>query len=208
MKLELYKSTGEKTSTSITLSEEVFGVEPNKHCVYLAVKSEMASLHQGTHQSKNRSAVSGSGKKPHKQKGTGRARVGSTRNPSRVHGGTAFGPNSHSYNVRVNKKVKKLARKSVLSDKMSNGQLLVVEDFKINSPKTKELLSILAGLHLLNKKITILVGKLEEALWLSVRNIKHITILQAEDASTYDLIDCEMLLLDKAGIELLDKQLS
>lgn len=208
MKLELYKSTGEKTSGSITLSETVFGVEPNKHCVYLAVKSEMASLHQGTHQSKNRSAVSGSGKKPHKQKGTGRARVGSTRNPSRVHGGTAFGPNSHSYNVRVNKKVKKLARKSVLSDKMSKGQLLVVEDFKTNSPKTKELLNILAGLHLLNKKITILVGKLEEALWLSVRNIKHITILQAEDASTYDLIDCEMLLLDKAGIELLDKQLS
>ncbi|MBC8198306.1 MAG: 50S ribosomal protein L4 [Candidatus Marinimicrobia bacterium] len=208
MKLELYKSTGEKTSASITLSETVFGIEPNKHCVYLAVKSEMASLHQGTHQSKNRSAVSGSGKKPHKQKGTGRARVGSTRNPSRVHGGTAFGPNSHSYNVSVNKKVKKLARKSVLSDKMSKGQLLVVEDFKINSPKTKELLNILSGLQLLNKKITILVGKLEEALWLSVRNVKHITILQAEDASTYDLIDCEMLLLDKAGIELLDKQLS
>jgi large subunit ribosomal protein L4 len=208
MKLNLYKLTGEKTNDSIDISESVFGVEPNKHCVYLAVKSEMASLHQGTHQSKNRSAVSGSGKKPHKQKGTGRARVGSTRNPSRVHGGTAFGPNSHSYNIRVNKKVKKLARKSVLSDKMSQGKLLVVEQLKIDSPKTKDLLNILGGLQLLDKKITILVGKLEEALWLSVRNIKHITILQAEDASTYDLIDCEMLLLDRAGIELLDKQLS
>ena len=118
MKLDIYNSAGNKTKSSVDVAEAVFGIEPNEHCVYLAIKSEMASLHQGTHQSKNRSAVSGSGKKPYKQKGTGRARVGSTRNPSRVHGGTAFGPNSHSYNVRVNKKVKRLARKSVLSDKM------------------------------------------------------------------------------------------
>ena len=208
MKLELYKSTGEKTANSIKISKAVFGIEPNEHCVYLAVKSEMASLHQGTHQSKNRSAVSGSGKKPYKQKGTGRSRVGSTRNPSRVHGGTAFGPNSHSYNVHVNKKVKKLARKSVLSDKLSLGQLLVVDEMNIASPKTKDMVNILNSLQLTDKKVTILVGSLEESVWLSTRNLKNISILQAEDASTYDLLDCEMLLLDKAGIELLDKQLS
>ena len=208
MKLELYKSTGEKTANSIKISSLVFGVEPNKHCVYLAVKSEMASLHQGTHQSKNRSAVSGSGKKPYKQKGTGRSRVGSTRNPSRVHGGTAFGPNSHSYNVRVNKKVKKLARRSVLSDKMNLGQLMVVDEMNLTSPKTKDMVNILNSLQLTDKKVTILVGSLEESVWLSARNLKNISILQAEDASTYDLLDCEMLLLDKAGIELLDKQLS
>lgn len=208
MKLELYKSTGEKTADSIKISKDVFGIKPNEHCVYLAVKSEMASLHQGTHQSKNRSSVSGSGKKPYKQKGTGRSRVGSARNPSRVHGGTAFGPNSHSYNVRVNKKVKKLARRSILSDKLNLGQLIVVDDINIKNPKTKDLVNILNSLQLTYKKVTILIGNFKESVWLSARNLKNVSILRAEDASTYDLLDCEMLLLDKAGIEILDKQLS
>jgi large subunit ribosomal protein L4 len=208
MKLDIYNSAGNKTKSSVDVAEAVFGIEPNEHCVYLAIKSEMASLHQGTHQSKNRSAVSGSGKKPYKQKGTGRARVGSTRNPSRVHGGTAFGPNSHSYNVRVNKKVKRLARKSVLSDKMAQGQLRVLDEFKLNSPKTKDMLNVLSSFDLLGKKITILVGNLDENVWLSARNIKNVSILQAEDASAYDLLDCEVVLFDKAGIELLNNQLS
>ena len=208
MKLDIYNSAGNKTKSSVDVSEGVFGVEPNEHCVYMAVKSEMASLHQGTHQSKNRSAVSGSGKKPYKQKGTGRARVGSTRNPSRVHGGTAFGPNSHSYNIRVNKKVKKLARKSVLSDKMTQGQLIVLDEFKFETPKTKDMLNVLDSLKLTGKKVTILVGNLEESIWLSARNIKNISILQAEDASAYDLLDCEVVLFDKAGVEILDNQLS
>ena len=208
MKLDIYNSAGNKTKSSVDISEGVFGVDPNEHCVYMAVKSEMASLHQGTHQSKNRSAVNGSGKKPYKQKGTGRARVGSTRNPSRVHGGTAFGPNSHSYNIRVNKKVKKLARKSVLSDKMAQGQLVVLDEFKFEIPKTKDMLNILDSLKLTGKKITILVGNLEENIWLSARNLKNVCILQAEDASAYDLIDCEFVLFDKAGVEILDNQLS
>ena len=208
MKLDIFNSSGNKTKSTVDVSDLVFGIEPNEHCVYLAVKSEMASLHQGTHQSKNRSAVSGSGKKPYKQKGTGRSRVGSTRNPSRVHGGTAFGPNSHSYNVRVNKKVKKLARKSVLSDKFSQGLIKVVDDFGLESPKTKEMLNILSSLELTGKKITILVGNLEESVWLSTRNLKNVSILQAEDASAYDLLDCEAILFDKAGVELLNNQLS
>jgi len=208
MKLDIYNSGGNKTKISIDVSDAVFGIKPNEHCVYLAVKSEMASLHQGTHQSKNRSAVSGSGKKPYKQKGTGRARVGSTRNPSRVHGGTAFGPNSHSYNVRVNKKVKKLARKSVLSDKMAQGQVMVIDEFKFETPKTKDMLNLLNSLALTGKKVTILVGSLDEPVWLSSRNLKNISILQSEDASAYDLIDCEMILFDRAGVELLNNQLS
>ena len=208
MKLDIFNSSGNKTKSTVDVSDLVFGIEPNEHCVYLAVKSEMASLHQGTHQSKNRSAVSGSGKKPYKQKGTGRSRVGSTRNPSRVHGGTAFGPNSHSYNIRVNKKVKKLARKSVLSDKFSQGLIKVVDDFGFESPKTKEMLNILSSLELTGKKITILVGNLEESVWLSARNLKNVSILQAEDASAYDLLDCETILFDKAGVELLNNQLS
>ena len=208
MKIELFKSTGKKTKDSINISQAVFGVKPNEHCVYLAVKSEMSSLHQGTHQSKNRSAVSGSGKKPYKQKGTGRSRVGSARNPSRVHGGTAFGPNSHSYKVKVNRKVKSLARKSILSDKFTSGQLMVIDEINIEKPKTKKMSNILNSLKLKDKKVTVLLGKLEESVWLSTRNLKNISILKAQDASTYDLLDCEMLLFDKLGIELLEKQLS
>tara|TARA_B100001029_G_scaffold179349_1_gene188527 strand:+ start:2127 stop:2753 length:627 start_codon:yes stop_codon:yes gene_type:complete len=208
MKLDIYNSKGNKTKKTVEVSELVFGVEPNEHCVYLAIKSEMASLHQGTHQSKNRSAVSGSGKKPYKQKGTGRSRVGSSRNPSRVHGGTAFGPNSHSYNVRINKKVKRLARKSVLSDKMSQNQLKVLNEFNLDLPRTKDMVNLLSGLDLIGKKVTILVGNLEKNIWLSSRNLKNISILHAEDASAYDLLDCEVILFDKAGIELLNNQLS
>ncbi|MAJ43512.1 MAG: 50S ribosomal protein L4 [Candidatus Marinimicrobia bacterium] len=208
MKLDIYNLAGNKTKKSVEISEAVFGIQPNEHCVYLAVKSEMASLHQGTHQSKNRSAVSGSGKKPYKQKGTGRARVGSSRNPSRVHGGTAFGPKSHSYNIRVNKKVRRLARKSVLSDKMSQGQLMVIDEFKLDLPKTKDIMNILSSLDLSSKKVTILAGDLDENVWLSARNLKNVSILQAADASAYDLLDCEIVLFDKAGIELLNNQLS
>jgi len=208
MKLDIYNLAGNKTKKFVEISEAVFGIQPNEHCVYLAVKSEMASLHQGTHQSKNRSAVSGSGKKPYKQKGTGRARVGSSRNPSRVHGGTAFGPKSHSYNIRVNKKVRRLARKSVLSDKMSQGQLMVIDEFKLDLPKTKDIMNILSSLDLSSKKVTILAGDLDENVWLSARNLKNVSILQAADASAYDLLDCEIVLFDKAGIELLNNQLS
>tara|TARA_B100000941_G_scaffold287057_1_gene261598 strand:+ start:978 stop:1607 length:630 start_codon:yes stop_codon:yes gene_type:complete len=207
MKINILNSKGNKTKSSLELSKSVFGIEPNEHCVYLAVKSEMASLHQGTHQSKNRSAVSGSGKKPYKQKGTGRSRVGSLRNPSRVHGGTAFGPNTHSYNVRINKKVKRLARKSVLSDKMSSGSLKVLDEFQINSPKTKEMKNLLTDLGLFEKKVTILVEKLDENVRLSARNLKNILIIKAVDASTYDLLDCEFILFDKNGLLALNNQL-
>ena len=127
----------------MSYQKPLFEVEPNKHCVYLAVKSEMASLRQGTSSSKNRSEVSGGGRKPWRQKGTGRARVGSSRNPSRVHGGVAFGPEPHEYKIKINEKVRKLARRSILSVKAKEKKILVIDKIKFDKPQTKEFLNIL-----------------------------------------------------------------
>ncbi len=135
MKLDIYQKSGKKSAKKVTLNEEVFGITPNKHCVYLAVSSEMASIRQGTHSSKTRAEVSGGGVKPWRQKGTGRARVGSIRNPSRVHGSKAFGPKPHKYDKKVNKKVRQLARRSVLSQKVSENNFIVIDNILPETPK-------------------------------------------------------------------------
>jgi large subunit ribosomal protein L4 len=208
MKTDILSKSGDKTGKKVDLNKDVFGVEPNEHCIYLAVKSEMASLHQGTHSSKTRGEVRGGGAKPWKQKGTGRARVGSSRNPSRVHGGSAFGPKPHSYTSKINKKVKSLARKSALSKKFAEKQLLVIDDISFETPKTKEFITVLSNLNLTGKKITILTNDIGENLWLSSRNAKNVTVIPAGKASTYDIMDCQTLLLDKAGVAALNTQLA
>ena len=208
MKIEIYNKSGSKTSKKIELKDSVFKIDPSEHSVYLAVNSEMAALRQGSHQSKNRSKVSGGGAKPYRQKGTGRARVGSTRNPSRVHGGTAFGPNVHSYNKKVNKKVKKLARKSVLSSKVSNGSLYVIDDLKMDSPKTKNFTSVLNGFDMVNQKVTFLTHSLEDNLFYSSRNIKNVTVIPVSTASTFDLLDNRAIIIDKESAEFLNNQLA
>ncbi|MBC8213993.1 MAG: 50S ribosomal protein L4 [Candidatus Marinimicrobia bacterium] len=208
MKLNIYKKTGEKASSKVELNDNVFGIEPNKHCVYLTVKSEMAALRQGTSSSKTRGEVSGSGKKPWRQKGTGRARIGSLRNPARVHGAAAFGPKPRSYNVKINRKVRQLARKSVLSDKVASGNLMVLDNLNVETPKTKDFTAILDSLKLSDTKITIMVADMSENLWLSVRNLKNVYIVPATSASTYDMLDCQKLLIDKAGIEIINTQLA
>ena len=142
MKLDIYKINWKKTAKKAELNSDVFGIDPNLHSIYLAVSSEMASLRQGTHSSKTKGEVSGTGAKPWKQKGTGRSRIGYLRNPSRVHGSKAFGPKPHSYKKKVNKKVKQLARRSVLSQRVIEKKLMIVEDFKIASFKTKELVTL------------------------------------------------------------------
>ncbi|NQU66299.1 MAG: 50S ribosomal protein L4, partial [Candidatus Marinimicrobia bacterium] len=189
MKFEIYTKTGEKTNNSVEVSESVFGIQPNENSVYLAVKSELAALRQGTSCSKNRSAVSGTGKKPFKQKGTGRSRAGSLRNPSRVHGGTAFGPEPRQYELKVNKKVKRLARQSALSQKAITNSIIVIDNFDIENPKTKIMITILEKLELRGKKITILAKDINDNLWFSARNIKNIALIPAETASTYDILD-------------------
>lgn len=208
MKIDLFNISGKKEGGSIKVSKDVFGIEPNEHCVYLAVKSEMGSMRQGTHSSKTRAEVRGSGRKPWRQKGTGRSRIGSTRNPSRVHGGTAFGPEPRNYKDRINKKVKVLARKSVLSDKFSNKTLIGIDEIKLENPKTKEMVDLLETLNLSGQKVAVLLGEYDENIWLSFRNLRNVSIMEAKDASTYDLLDCENILIDKAGIEALNSSLA
>ncbi len=208
MKLDIYQKSGKKSAKKVTLNEEVFGITPNKHCVYLAVSSEMASIRQGTHSSKTRAEVSGGGVKPWRQKGTGRARVGSIRNPSRVHGSKAFGPKPHKYDKKVNKKVRQLARRSVLSQKVSKNNFIVIDNILPETPKTSEFSGLLKNFNLTGEKVTVLTDTMEENLYLGSRNIKNICVVPVESASTYDLLDCQMILANEASVEILNKQLS
>jgi len=208
MKLDIYQKSGKKSAKKVTLNEEVFGITPNKHCVYLAVNSEMASIRQGTHSSKTRAEVSGSGAKPWRQKGTGRARVGSIRNPSRVHGSKAFGPKPHKYDKKVNKKVRQLARRSVLSQKVSENNFIVIDNILPKTPKTSEFSGLLKNFNLTGEKVTVLTDTMEENLYLGSRNIKNICVVPVQSASTYDLLDCQMILANEASVEILNKQLS
>ena len=208
MKLDIYQKSGKKSAKKVTLNEEVFGITPNKHCVYLAVSSEMASIRQGTHSSKTRAEVSGGGAKPWRQKGTGRARVGSIRNPSRVHGSKAFGPKPHKYDKKVNKKVRQLARRSVLSQKVSENNFIVIDNILPKTPKTSEFSGLLKNFNLNGEKVTVLTDTMEENLYLGSRNIKNICVVPVESASTYDLLDCQMILANEASVEILNKQLS
>ncbi len=208
MKLDVYQKTGKKLSKKIELQDDIFGIEPNEHCIYLAVSSEMAAIRQGTHSSKTRSEVAGSGAKPWRQKGTGRARVGSLRNPSRVHGSKAFGPKPHKYNKKINKKVRQLARKSVLSQKILDSSVIVIDNIIPQTAKTKEFNEIIKNLKISDKKITVLTDVVEENLYLGSRNLKNLCVVPVSSASTYDLIDCQILLISEPSINILNKQLS
>ena len=207
MKFDIHHKSGKKSSKKISLSSDVFGIEPNEHCVYLAINSEMAAMRQGTHSSKTRSEVAGSGSKPWRQKGTGRSRIGSIRNPSRVHGSKAFGPKPHGYQKKVNKKVKQLARKSVLSKKVLEGNLMVVDDLKLSSHKTSEFIGIMKNLNLYEKKITLLVSEVDENLFLGSRNVENICVVAVQSASAYDLLDCQVILVDEESVNILNDRL-
>ncbi len=208
MKLDIYQKSGKKTAKKVSLNEAVFGITPNDHCVYLAVNSEMASIRQGTHSSKTKGEVAGSGAKPWRQKGTGRARVGSIRNPSRVHGSKAFGPKPHKYEKKVNKKVRQLARRSVLSQKVSENNFIVLDNILQETPNTSEFAELLKNFNLTGKKVTVLTDTMEENLYLGSRNIKNICVVPVQSASAYDLLDCQMILANEASVEILNKQLS
>ena len=207
MKADIYNKQGKKLTGKIELNDKVFSIKPNDHSVYLAVKSELASKRQGTSSSRTRAEVRGGGAKPWKQKGTGRARVGSSRNPSRVHGGSAFGPKPREYNLKVNKKVKLLAKRSVLSSKIKSNLYKIIDDFKISAIKTKEFTNILDALDLNHKKITMVVGSLNENLLLSSRNLPYVNLVLANNMSAYDISNSNMLLFDQSGIEILNEKL-
>jgi large subunit ribosomal protein L4 len=201
MKLDVFKIDGSKSGESITLDKNIFGIEPNDHVIYLSVKAHLANKRQGTHKAKERNEVSGGGRKPWKQKGRGTARAGSTRSPLWVGGGTIFGPKPRDYSQNVNKKVKKLARRSALSYKAKAEQIIIVEDFNFENPKTQEFVNILKSLNLDGKKTLLLTSENLVNVYRSGRNIPKVNILEATNASTYDLVNNQVLLLQKGAVE-------
>jgi large subunit ribosomal protein L4 len=208
MKLDVYKIDGSLSGEKVELKDDIFKIEPNDHAIYLTVKAYLANQRQGTHKSKERSEVHGGGKKPWRQKGRGGARAGTTRSPLWVGGGTIFGPKPRDYHQDVNKKVKKLARKSALSYKVKDEQLMVVEDFNFEAPKTKEFSNIIKALKLEKKKALFLTNGNLENVYKSSRNIPKINVLEAVNASTYDILNNQVIVLQKSAVITLEKNFS
>ena len=199
MKIDVQNSTGQVVD-SIKLDSKIFNIEVNHSVVRQAVLSELSNLRQGTHSSKNRSAVRGGGKKPWKQKGRGVARAGTIRSPLWKGGGVVFGPEPHGYSKKLPKKMSKLARKSVLSKKFHNGEIIVLDSIEIDSKKTSDFINFMKRIDILNKKTLILVNSFQENLILCSRNIRNVFVENVQSVSVYDLLDSEIILVDKVGI--------
>ena len=201
MELEVFNIQGTKTGKTVELPDEVFGVEPNEHTVWLAVKAYLANQRQGTHKSKERSEITGSTRKLHRQKGTGGSRKGDIKNPLFKGGGRIFGPKPRDYSQKLNKKVKRLARKSALSSKAANGQIMVLEDFTFDAPKTKSYLDILKSLNLDSKKTLLVTSDYDKNVYMSSRNLQGADVARAQDLNTYDILHANMLILAESSIE-------
>ena len=205
MKLDIFKIDGTASGEQLELSDDIFGVEPNDHAIYLAVKAYLANQRQGTSKSKERGEVRGGGKKPWKQKGRGGARAGTSRSPLWVGGGTIFGPRPRDYRQDLTKKLKRLARKSALSYKVKDNQILIVEDFALENTKTKDFSKILSDLKIRGKKVLVLTGSYNEKIYKAGRNIPKVNILEAANASTYDILNNQVLVLQKSAVESIKK---
>lgn len=207
MKVPVYNRQGSATS-EVELAEDIFAIEPNEHVMYLAVKVQRARMRQGTHASKNRSLVSGGGRKPWRQKGRGTARAGTSRSPLWRHGGTIFGPQPHPYNMRLPKKVNRLARASALACRVAEEAFTVVEDFKFEAASTKSAVELLKAFELEGKKVLILTKEYDQNLLKSVTNIPGCDIAVGIEASTLDLLNHDVLLVQQGVIEPITEVLS
>lgn len=204
MKLAVYNINGQETGRTVELDEAVFGIEPNEHAVYLDVKQFLANQRQGTHKSKERSEVSGSTRKLHKQKGGGGARHGDINSPLMVGGGRVFGPRPRDYHFKLNRKLKSLARRSALSDKAANNLIKVVETFNFEAPKTKEFLAVEKALDLAGSKLLMVMEQIPENVYLSARNIPNTRLMRARDINTYSVMNSNMLVLTEESVETLN----
>ena len=196
MKLDVLNIEGKSTGRSIELPEGIFGIEPNGHAVYLAVKQYNAAQRQGTHKAKEKWEISRTTKKLKRQKGTGTARAGSMKSPVFRGGGRTFGPKPRNYSFKLNKKVKELARYSAYSDKLANGSLIVVEDFTLNAPNTKEYKNILKNLEVTGKSL-LLTADLNKNVYLSSRNLPKSEVMTVKDANTYEIINADVLVISE-----------
>ena len=205
MTLDIYKKDGNTSGDKIELIDDIFGIEPNDHAIYLSVKAFLAHQRQGTSKAKERSEVRGGGRKPFRQKGRGGARAGTSRSPLWVGGGTIFGPRPRTYKQNLPKKVKRLGRKSAFSYKVKDEQLMVVEDFSFENPKTKEFTNILDALNATGKRVLLLTGKNDNVVYKSGRNISKVKVLEAGKASTYDILNNQVLIMQKSAVDVINK---
>ena len=203
MELEVYKKDGTKSGEKVKLSADIFGIEPNEHAIYRAVRVYLDNQRQGTSRVKTRAEVRGGGKKPFKQKQTGMARQGSSRSPVMTGGGSIFGPKPRDYSGALPASLRRLARKSALSFKAKEGQIKIVEDFTFEAPKTKEMNTVLKALDLTSSKTLLLMPKADQNVVKSGRNIPRLEILEADKASTYHLVNNQVLLIQKSAVEVL-----
>jgi large subunit ribosomal protein L4 len=207
MELAVYKTDGTKSSKTVELNQEIFAIEPSDHAIYLDVKQFLANQRQGTHKAKQRNEVKGSTRKLRRQKGTGFARIGDIKSPMLRGGGRAFGPKPRDYSFKVNKKVKRLARKSALSYKVKADNLLVLEDFSIEGPKTKAYLQILQSFNLDGKKSLLVLPEMNKMVYLSSRNIPKARVAVASDLNTYMIMHADKLLLVESSVKQLEETL-
>lgn len=205
MKIKVFNIEGKETGKEVELPESVFGIEPNEHAIYLAVKQHQANGRQGTHKSKQRNEIAGSTKKLKKQKGTGGARAGSIKSPVFRGGGRIFGPQPRDYSFKLNKKVKDLARNSALSLKAKNNGLVIVEDISLEVPKVKEFARILSNLGAKDKKSLLLVSQNDNNLYLSSRNLPKSKVSVATDINTYDILNAQVLILGVSSLQNLEE---
>jgi len=205
MKLAVHNITGKETTKKVDLSDDIFGVEPNDHAIYLDVKQYLAAQRSGTHKAKERSDVKGSRRKLRKQKGSGAARVGDIKNPLFRGGGRVFGPRPRKYDFKVNKKVKRLARKSALSYMAKDKNIIILEDFNFDAPKTKEFIDFLTNFDQLDNKTVLVLAESNKNIFLSSRNLKKAKVVLASELNTYDVMNANKLMVMESSINVIEK---
>ena len=205
MELSVLNISGTETGRTVTLNEQIFGIEPNDHAIYLDVKQYLANQRQGTHKSKERGEIAGSTRKIKKQKGTGTARAGAITSPVFVGGGRVFGPRPRNYEFKLNKKVKQLARKSALTYKALDNDIFVVENFELSAPKTKELLVIANNLKINERKSIFVLPEENKNLYLSSRNLPGVSVVTASELTTYQILNAKSLIILEGSIEKIEE---
>jgi len=207
MEIAVLKNSGEETGRKVNLSEDIFGIEPNDHAIYLDVKQFLANQRQGTHKSKERGEIAGSTKKIKRQKGTGTARAGSIKSPIFRGGGRVFGPKPRNYGFKLNKKLKQLARKSALTYKVQDNSLVILEDLKFEAPKTKEFINVLKNISAADKKTLVVLADQDKNVTLSGRNLQNAKVTTADSLNTYDVLNADSLVLSESSIEKIENLL-
>jgi large subunit ribosomal protein L4 len=208
MEVKVFDAKGKATSKKVTLSDTVFGIEPNDHAIYLDVKQHLANRRQGAHKSKERAEIAGSSRKIKKQKGTGGARAGNIKSGTRVGGGRIFGPRPRNYHFKLNVKLKRLARKSAFSYKALSDSIMVLEDLNFDAAKTKDFISLLQALKLENEKVLMILGDQNDNVYLSSRNLGRVKVVTADSVNTFDVLNAKKVVMAESSIEVIEKILN